>query len=143
MAMANFMDRAASAASRVLTKFKMSTFEERLTAQVIGVLFDGAAVKPPEGSASLDLIIRLLTRLYPTIALRPLDARAKDHVPALKFLAKSINPEIEFAKTRKAVTVSVVVGSSPPRTNCPTFFIGSDGWRASFRAAVWLAPASR
>ncbi|WP_213290038.1 E2 ligase fold family C protein [Bradyrhizobium sp. sGM-13] len=130
MAMANFMDRAASAASRVLTNFKISAFEDRLAAQVIGVSFDGAAVQSPEGRASLDLIIRLLSRLYPTIALRPLDAKAKDHGPILEFLAKSINPEIELAKTRKAVTVSVVVGSSPSRTKCPTFFIGSDGWRA-------------
>ncbi|MDE5445606.1 hypothetical protein GWG65_30180 [Bradyrhizobium sp. CSA207] len=130
MAMASFIDRAASAASRVLTNFKMSVFEERLAAQVIGVAFDGAAVKSPEGSASLDIIIRLLSRLYPTIALRPLDAKARDHVPALELLAKSINPEIELAKIRKQVTVALVVGSSLPRTKCPTFFIGSDGWRA-------------
>src|SRR5260370_12409044 len=130
MAMANFMDRAASAASRVLTNFKMSAFEDRLAAQVIGLSFDGAAVQSPEGGASLDLIVRLLSRLYPRIALGPLDAKAKDHVHSLECLAKSINPEIELAKTRKAVTVSVVVGSSPARAKCPTFFIGSDGWRA-------------
>lgn len=130
MALANFMDRASSAASRVLTNFKVSAFEERLGAQVIGVAFDSAAVKSREGVLSLDLIIRLLTRLYPTIALRPLDPKAKDHVPALEHLAKSINPEIEFAKPRKAVTATVVVGSSLPRAKCPTFFIGSDGWRA-------------
>jgi len=130
MAMANFMDRAASAASRVLTNFNVSAFEDKLAAQVIGLSFDGAAVQSPEGGASLDLIVRLLSRLYPTIALRPLDAKAKDHVPGLERLAKSINPEIELAKTRKAVTVSVVVGSSPARTKCPTFFVGSDGWRA-------------
>lgn len=130
MAMANFMDRAASAASRVLTNFKMSAFEDRLAAQVIGLFFDHAAVQSPEGRASLDMIIRLLSRLYPTIALRPLDAKAKYHVPLLEILAKSINPEIELAKTRKAVTVAVVAGSSHSRKRCPTFFIGSDGWRA-------------
>lgn len=130
MAMANFMDRAASAASRVLTNFNVSAFERRLAAQVIGLSFDGAAVQSPEGDASLDLIVRLLSRLYPTIALRPLDETAKDHVTNLEHLAKSINPEIEFAKIRKAVTVSVVVGRSPARTKCPTFFVGSDGWTA-------------
>ncbi|KRR04383.1 hypothetical protein CQ12_34275 [Bradyrhizobium jicamae] len=130
MAMANFMDRAASAASRILTNFKMSAFEDRLATQVIGVSFDGTAVQTLEGRASLDMIIRLLPRLYPTIALRPLDPEAKRYAPTLEFLAKSINPEIELAKTRKAITVSVVIGRSPSRTKCPTFFIGSDGWRA-------------
>jgi molybdopterin/thiamine biosynthesis adenylyltransferase len=130
MAMANFMDRAASAASRVLTNFSVSAFEISLAAQVIGLSFDGAAVQSPEGAASLDLIVRLLSRLYPTIALRPLDPKAKNHVTNLERLAKSINPEIELAKIRKAATVSVVVGSSPAQTKCPTFFLGSDGWRA-------------
>ncbi|MET4221176.1 molybdopterin/thiamine biosynthesis adenylyltransferase [Bradyrhizobium sp. LB14.3] len=130
MAMANFMDRAASAASRVLINFKVSAFEDKLAAQVIGLTFDGAAVQSPEGRASLDMIIRLLSRLYPTIALRPLDAMAKDHVTALEALAKAINPEIELAKARKAITVAVVVGSSPSRIRCPTFFVGSDAWRA-------------
>jgi hypothetical protein len=130
MASANFMDRVVSAASQVLTNFQPSAFESKLAEQVIGLSFDGAAVQSPEGVASLDLTVRLLSRLYPTIALRPLDPTAKSHVGCLENLAKSINPDIDLAKTRKVVTVSVVVGSSPTRAKCPTFFVGSDGWKA-------------
>lgn len=130
MAMANFMDRAASAASRVLINFKLSAFEERLGGQVIGLSFDDAAVRSAEGKASLDMMVRLLSRLYPVIALRPLEPKAKIHVPILQALAKSINPAIGFASVRRAATVSVVVGNTGAATKCPTFYIGSDKWRA-------------
>lgn len=130
MALANFIDRAATAASQVLANFELATFQETLGNQVIGLAFDGAAARSAEGAASLDLSIRLLARLYPTIAILPLDAAGRDQGKALRRLAKAINPAISFARTIKRASVCVAVGDTIVSAECPVFYIGSDGWRA-------------
>ncbi|MER8824501.1 E2 ligase fold family C protein [Mesorhizobium sp. M0991] len=130
MALANFIDRAATAASQVLADFHLSDFKAALEKQVVAVAFDSHAVSSPEGLATVDLMVRLLARLYPVLAVLPLDNAATSKAHALERLAKSINPEIGIRRSGKAATVCVVAGVVDPSLGCPTFFAGSKGWAA-------------
>ncbi|MER9353730.1 E2 ligase fold family C protein [Mesorhizobium sp. M0514] len=93
MALANFIDRAATAASQVLADFHLADFKAALEKQVVAVAFDSQAASCAEGQATLDLTVRLLARLYPVLAILPLDMAASSQAQALERLAKSINPK--------------------------------------------------
>lgn len=130
MALANFIDRAATAASQVLADFHLADFKAALEKQVVAVAFDSQAASCAEGQATLDLAVRLLARLYPVLAILPLDSAASSQAQALERLAKSINPKIGIRRSGKSATVCVVAGVTPPTLRCPIFFMGSEGWAA-------------
>ncbi len=137
MALPNFIDRAATAASQVLSRFQASAFKEKLAAQAVGIAFDANAAATGEGEATLDLLVRLLSRLYPKIAIVPLDPDAKEVAQRLRRLAKAINPDVSLSKSLRRMNVCVVVGKTPPPHGapCQLFFAGSDGWRAKLSNA--------
>ncbi|MBD9507924.1 E2 ligase fold family C protein [Ensifer sp. ENS07] len=134
MALANYFSRAATAASQVLQGFDAKHFEGLLNGLVIGIAFDQQACST-EGRASLDLLIRLLARLYPTICFLPTGDEARELAKSLGSLARCINKNISIARRRATVlSHCLVVGSTTPDVSCPTFFLGSDGWLAMFSA---------
>jgi hypothetical protein len=130
MALANFIDRAATSASQVLSDFDLGAFKAHLEESVIGLGFDAAAAASLEGAATLDLAVRLLARLYPRIAVIPIDRGAADHADRLEALAQAINPDIAITRDAEGVAVALLVGASPSPFSCETFHLGSDGWRA-------------
>jgi hypothetical protein len=93
---------------------------------VVGVAFDDAALASTEGAATLDLVVRLIARLYPEIAVLPLDPGGRAMARKLCRLARSINPDIGISSVRRDVTHCVVVGSTAPRgLKVPVVFAGS------------------
>jgi molybdopterin/thiamine biosynthesis adenylyltransferase len=124
------MDRVTSSASQVLSNFGAEAFERRLDETVVALAFDSHACLSREGQLSLDLCIRLLARLHPSIALVTLDTGARVNRDHLKKLAVAINPGIKIVTTLKTATACIVVGLTAPTTRVPTFFIGSKGWTA-------------
>ena len=103
--------------------------EERLEA-IVGDVCVGVTVGPDarghEGRALVDLLVRLLARLYPSISVRDeRDGRGADEVCAL---ARRINPRIELSGRP---TVEIIVGSAGARQGeCRAVFSGSSGWNA-------------
>ena len=103
--------------------------EERLTSMLgsvcIGVTI-GADAGSREGQATVDLLIRLLARLYPSIIVRDeADGSVADEAGAL---ARRINPRVELSGQP---TVEVIVGSPRARPLAArNVFAGSNGWRA-------------
>ncbi|MBB4420774.1 molybdopterin/thiamine biosynthesis adenylyltransferase [Rhizobium leguminosarum] len=132
MALAKYFVRAATAASQILQGFDPKDFEDLLNDLVIGIAFDEQACAT-EGRASLDLLVRLVARLYPTICLLPSGEEAKKLAKNLASLARSINEDITIARRgSSALSHCLVVGSTNPEISCPKFFLGSDGWIAKF-----------
>ncbi|MER8573052.1 E2 ligase fold family C protein [Mesorhizobium sp. M1409] len=72
----------------------------------------------------------MLARLYPVLAIVPLDMVASSQAQALERLAKSINPKFSIRRSGKYATVCVAAGAVHPSLRCPTFFMGSQGWAA-------------
>lgn len=134
MALASYFGRAATAASQVLQGFDAKDFERLLNGLVIGIAFDDAACSS-EGRASLDLLIRLVARLYPTVCFLPMGEEAGRLARSLGSLARSINGQITIARRgTTAPSHCLVVGSAVPIVSCPSLFLGSDGWIARFSA---------
>ena len=121
------------AASQVLQHFENAGFESALSRQCVAVMLDSAAADSAEGAAAADLVVRLLARFYPKIAIVALDAGAKTLAGDLTKLAKDINPSIALVTKLTGVTHALVVGQTAirlPRKGARTFYIGSRGWTA-------------
>ena len=130
MAIANFFDRALLSAAQVIRGVDADFIKARLESQLIEIVFDDAAVSTSEGQAALDMTVRLVARLYPSIRLTPLGASANEYAPGMLSFAESINPVIDAGAERPA-TARLVFGDTAPEISItPTIFVGSDGWLA-------------
>jgi len=87
MAFAKFFDRSVTAASQVLQNFNLEDFKAKLSAHVVGLAMDARAVASVEGRATLDLTVRMLARLYPTLVIHPIVPEAQEYAGSLQKLA--------------------------------------------------------
>jgi hypothetical protein len=139
MALANFFDKAALAASHILQGYDTDAFRDRLLSSVIDVAFDNAAVESIEGRRTLELSVNLLARLYPRIAILPLTRNVEAFYQELGDIAKAINPDVDVARTAATITACVAVGGTPStgiEVASPVIYIGSDGWIAKLSIEV-------
>jgi hypothetical protein len=130
MSLANFIDRAATAASQVLSEFSASAFKERLEQHVIAVVVDGAAAQSSEGRWTAELAVNLLARLYPRLAIVAAEDDLSGFTVELGLIAEAINPEITLLDRLGSASATLVVGETPVSSPGTTFYIGSDAWRA-------------
>jgi hypothetical protein len=126
MALADYFERDLVAASQVIAGFDRDAFKQRVGSLEVGLAFGQDAVASREARAELDLLIRLLARLYPCLAVDAPPGRLRDSLVAL---AQSINPAIEISTRRRPAT-GVVVGRDARRFR-RTVFSGSHGWTGS------------
>jgi len=130
MGLANFLDKAALGAAQILSGYNRSEFEAALLQTEIGIVFGSNAISTHEGRAALDMLIRLLARLFPSLSLvnQTQDNQFQNELEAL---AKSINPEVNLSTRRS--NIYVMVGEVELQFNdTPTFFIGASEWIAKF-----------
>lgn len=128
MSIANFFNKIALGASQVLHNYDRENFENILLSHRVKIFFDDNAASTSEGRAALDLLVRLLARIYPNLQIQ---GSAKDFADELKQLARSINPEINLNERGKA-TITLVVGKTVPSNDLPVFYLGSDEWVCRF-----------
>jgi hypothetical protein len=129
MALANFFDKIALHAAQLLRVMDRSELEKTLSAQRISLFFDENAAGTAEGRATLDLLVRLLARLYPNLRIEcnhesPLTEN-------LTKLALDINPSIE-GYTGELPTSVLVVGQTAYGKAIPAYYLGSEGWLVRF-----------
>ena len=123
MALAEYYDRAALAASQIIAGFAPDLFRRTLEQSNVGLAIDKGAAMSEEGKALADLSVRLLARLYPCLEVR---AELSSEGERLEEVARMINPRIEF---RRGASVGIGIGSGTPRFET-TYFAGSHGWDA-------------
>ena len=125
MALPEYFQRNAVAISQVISGLDEQLLESRLRDVCIGVTV-GADAGTTESRAILDLLVRLLARLYPALAIR--DERDGGIADEINELARRINPRIDLSGQP---TVEVIVGSAGVRASASrTVFVGSRGWTA-------------
>jgi hypothetical protein len=120
--LASYYGRAALAASQVLAGFDLSLFQRQLEDQHVAIGFDDEVCESPAGIALLDMLVRLLARLYPRITF---EARGSSYerVANLRTLAKAINPAIGLDDTGKP-SVAISIGASAPEMASRTIYAG-------------------
>jgi len=127
MALADYYARNALAASQVLAGFDEQRVRAALEGVRVGVAIGTDAADCPEGLALVDLLIRLLARLYPTLVVS-CEAIARSVADDAMSLARHINPNVEFASEP---TVEIAIGMVLPTAGgWPRIFVGSEGWNA-------------
>lgn len=129
MALASYFSKDVLALSQVLKKATNEDFESILNSHIVEIAFDNS-IKDGEGSVSLDLAIRLLSRLYPKIKISDLTNENQEIVEKLTEKALAINSSIEI--THKTPTISLVIGSTPLDDDNlrQIIYVGSDYWIA-------------
>lgn len=128
MSIANFFDKTALGASQVLQNYDRREFEYILLSNQVKIVFDKNGASTREGRALLDILIRLLARLYPKIQIEGCEPEL---VKELQSLAISINPHIEFGSSEES-TVAVCIGLQSKQYDMPTLYAGSDRWVCKF-----------
>ena len=136
MALANFFDKTAFGIAQVLHGGDTDSFSERLHAHRICVRYSSITVTRREGIALLDLLTRLLTRLYPQVRFLCTDQAELPVSLKLMELARSINPAIECAYEGEDTIVITVGPEVPDATGAQQFFTGSDRWVGYFSTGL-------
>lgn len=126
MSVANFFDKILLGASQWLKNYDRGSFEAILESHTVLVLFDKNGAETSEGKASLDMVTRLLARLYPNVTFSGPEPMKIE----LERLAVSINPNIVIESN--AVTICIVIGQIENSVEVPTFYIGSEEWICKF-----------
>jgi molybdopterin/thiamine biosynthesis adenylyltransferase len=124
MPLAEYYDKSAVAASQIVAGFDPEAFRSALDKTAVGLSFDERAASSTEGRSLLDLSVRLLARLYPTMCIRPVGADAEELAGALSRLALAVNPRLQL-DDHASVGVAVGLDAS---TWERTVFAGSDAW---------------
>lgn len=133
MGFADYFGKNVQAASYVLQGIDPEAFKEVLSKKSIGIAFDRRAIVSPEGEKTLDLLVRLIARLYPSLSLVALDDAAKKRVAPLRKLARLINPDIDLKMSRVRLTHCLVLGETAlnmPIERCMVLYVGSSNWNA-------------
>lgn len=134
MALADYFERNAQAASSLLRGLDTSLLACRLEQEVIAIVVDASVATSAEGRAVVDLSLRLASRLYPTIALVGAKGTPAAYLKGLRALAKGINPKITLKRSLKEATRALAFGATalPETAPCAAFtwYVGSDNWIA-------------
>lgn len=110
------------------------SLENILLTNRVGLAFDSNAVDTKEGNKFLDILIRLIARLYPTISVLDLSGENFAKVTDLISLAKGINSNIEISTDPIVLDVLLIAGYSKsiPKIKGKILYIGSNNWNAKF-----------
>jgi molybdopterin/thiamine biosynthesis adenylyltransferase len=128
MALPSFYQRSAVAISQALRGYDEAAIRHRLDGVTIGLQFGRDVATSPEGQAALDLLTRLLARLYGSIQI--FEAHGDTAGQSVMDLARSINPDVEMSEGGNS-TISVALGEDAPPTSSPVIYAGCDGWRGA------------
>jgi len=131
MALADYYDRSATAASQVISGFDPEQFRALLGDTTVGISFGDDAATTTEGRAALDLLVRLVARLYPHLDIRPVSNASTETtqvVRTLRALARRINPNVDLRRGGADVGLAVGVAPSPW---AETFYVGCSAWSGS------------
>ena len=129
MGLAKYLGKSALSASQVLKDFNYESFKQILLSQRICICFDKKTIATAEGFATIDMLVRLLSRLYPNLQLRCIDGKSAD-LDYFNELAHSINEYIDLSISEPNAVI--VVGDIQVKFPCLQFFAGSDQWLARF-----------
>lgn len=125
MALARYFSKDVLALKQVLNKSSVENFEQLLNQQLIEIAYDDDIVTI-EGQATMDLLIRLTSRLYPNICFTALGSMNLN--AQFETVATQVNSLLTTNSTA-SVTARLIIGKTRHSSdNAITYYVGSDGW---------------
>jgi hypothetical protein len=133
MALAKYFSKDLLAINRLINT-KHSILIERLNNTIITIAFDANAVNTFEGCCSLDLITRLLSRLYPRLKIVDLSGTSEEKIKELTTIAKKINSNIELLDNDVDEDIIIIAGYTEKeiKTKGIIFHYGSENWISKY-----------
>lgn len=134
MAFADYFEKNLQSAALILQGIDAEAFKNTIEKEVVAVAMDDKALASKEGRATSDLSVRLLARLYPTLALVTLGKARSEDLERYRALARAVNSKIDLEAALSNVTHCLVIGSTKvriPKGKRPVvIYAGSDNWLA-------------
>lgn len=133
MALAKYFSKDLLAINRLINT-DQSILEDILNKTIITIAFDTNAVETFEGNCGLDLIVRLISRLYPRIRIIDLSGKNDVKRDQLLDLARAINSGIEIISEYSDENIFIVAGNTSYKTETKgkTIYFGSDNWISKY-----------
>lgn len=133
MALAKYFAKDLLAINRLINT-DHSALSDKLNNTVISIAFDENCINTFEGKCGIELILRLLSRLYPKLKIIDLSGKFEDKVKDYCALAKKINSQIEFVDISTDEDILIVLGDSKKEitSNGLKIHLGSDNWIAKY-----------
>lgn len=126
MALPDYFGRNAVAVAQAISGLDEDRLRPILDNVSVGIT-TGIDAHGAEGRASLDLLVRLLARLYPRLVIR--SERGESIAADASELARRINPRVDLEDGPP--TVEIVIGRTRKRSPAlRRIYVGSDGWTA-------------
>jgi molybdopterin/thiamine biosynthesis adenylyltransferase len=111
--------------TQVLHGFDTDEITRRLDGKTVGISVGPSAAASQEGRSAADMLVRLLSRLYPSLSIVAEGALGE----SLRSLAAEINPLAEISTDLES-HISVVIGPDAKTIAPIEVGIGSNGWTA-------------
>lgn len=135
MALAKYFAKDLLAINRLI-KTNHSILVNKLNDSLVTIAFDENCIETYEGNCGLELIIRLISRLYPRIRIIDLSGKFTDKLIEYQTLATSINSQIEIIQNNydEKEDVLIVAGYTQKKLSGSSLkmYFGSDNWVARF-----------
>lgn len=133
MALAKYFSKDLLAINRLINT-NHALLSDKLNNTVISIAFDENCINTFEGNCGIELIVRLLSRLYPKIKIIDLSGKFDDKVEEYKSLSRRINSQIEIVDNSIDEDVLIVVGDSKEEITSKGLIIyfGSDNWVSKY-----------
>lgn len=132
MGFAKYFDRDVVALNKRLSRAATANFKEILAKHVICVEFDDQVLRSNEASCCLEMLVRIISRLYPKLKFIGHHDGDTSRIGEVADLARSINKEVEIARDDEPPTI--VINLTPVATlstDCLSLFVSSQGWLVS------------
>lgn len=112
--------------SQVVAEYNESSILQYLKTIRVGIAVDSSCLHSKPGKLIADMLVRTMSRLYPKLAIIPLDDEAVDFCLELKDLAKAINPRIAISSKRKGCDALAIIGGTADSSAGPnTYYVGA------------------
>ena len=133
MALAKYFSKDLLAINRLINT-NQKAFEDILNNKIIAIAFDENAILTEEGKNGLDLIIRLVARLYPKIKFIDLSEQNGETKGRFEKLALEINGNLEIVSDIEKEDILILAGitSKPVNSSVQTLYFGSDNWISKY-----------
>lgn len=133
MALAKYFSKNLLAINQLIS-INHKKLESILISKTVTIAFDENAVNTYEGNCGLDLIIRLLSRLYPKIKIIDLSKKNESKKKELFSLAKKVNKNIDIMPENSAENIYIVVGFTKEKieSDGKIIYFGSDNWISKY-----------
>jgi hypothetical protein len=128
MALADYFSRSAVAIAQLVQGYDAQAIGAKLEQHPVRVALGADAIASSEGRALIDLLIRLLSRLYPTLII---ESSVSGEEERWRELARRINPLIDLPQPHRhqGPEIAVAVGNAEPGSG-QVVYVGCDGWDA-------------